>query len=74
MYNQCYDYNDEREKEMRRDEREKMRWKRETNEMRWKRETNEMKERKKRDEMKRWYIIVRFHRVFQIKDGAKMIY
>ena len=42
--------------------------------MRWKRETNEMKERKKRDEMKRWYIIVRFHRVFQIKDGAKMIY
>ena len=42
--------------------------------MRWKRETNEMKERKKRDEMKRWYSIVRFHRVFQKKNGAKMIY
>ena len=33
-----------------------------------------MKDRKKRDEMKRRNIIVRFHRVFQKKDGAKMIY
>ena len=62
-----------------------MRWKRERNEMRWKRERNEM--RWKRDinlkfvfyykngiKMKRRNIIVRFHRVFQKKDGAKMIY
>ena len=41
MYNQCYDYNDERERnEIRWKRKNEMRRKRERNEMRWKRDIN----------------------------------